>query len=359
MKILYLMHVDWNWIKQRPHFIAEYLQESGCEVDVYCLKSYTKHNLVNNTSKVGSIHSIPRLPFNRFSLINKINKIIYSFFLKKILRSSHYDYVYITHPDMYCEVIKNKILYDCMDDCAEFPMSAHKKNAVLDMESKLLHKSSIVLFSADHLSEVVRNRSRITPLTFKTVNNAINLVKTKCKVSKRQNMKLDNNLILTYIGTISEWFDFNLLKNVQSKYNDKHIIFNIYGPSVKTFNYDFLNFKGLVKHEKIFEVMAESDVLIMPFIVNDLIKSVNPVKLYEYIYSCKPVISVRYSETEKFRDYVYLYESSDVDSFVNQLTLIKENNYLSKANKQDSCKFVENNTWKHRVDDIINLMTNY
>ena len=24
--VLYFMNVDWNWIKQRPHFIAEHLQ---------------------------------------------------------------------------------------------------------------------------------------------------------------------------------------------------------------------------------------------------------------------------------------------------------------------------------------------
>ena len=25
--LLYLMHVDWRWIKQRPHFLAEILSE--------------------------------------------------------------------------------------------------------------------------------------------------------------------------------------------------------------------------------------------------------------------------------------------------------------------------------------------
>ncbi|MBQ3688587.1 MAG: glycosyltransferase [Bacteroidales bacterium] len=356
MKILYLMHVNWNWIKQRPHFIAEYLQEKGCEVDVYYPKAYNKKKLVSNSAVVKSIHSFPRLPFEKYSLIKKINKKIYSMFIRMVLKKNKYDYVYITHPNCFFDGITAKIIYDCMDDCAEFPMTDQKRKTVWETENQLLRQSSIVLFSAEHLSETVRKRSGITPPIFKTVNNAINLTVSKKVSFPQRNIKMDSKLILTYIGTISEWFDFDLLKKVQDLYKDRQIVFNLYGPCEKTYNFDFVNFKGLVKHEMIFDIMAESDVLIMPFVVNDLIKSVNPVKLYEYIYSGKPVISVKYSETEKFGEYVYLYDNNNPESFVEQLNLIKENNYQGKADIQKARQFVENNTWSHRVDEIMKLM---
>lgn len=38
-QILYLMHVPWGWIKQRPHFFAEYLAKDLI-VDVYYKKLY-------------------------------------------------------------------------------------------------------------------------------------------------------------------------------------------------------------------------------------------------------------------------------------------------------------------------------
>jgi hypothetical protein len=44
--------------------------------------------------------------------------------------------------------------------------------------------------------------------------------------------------------------------------------------------------------KEIKSIMAEADILFMPFQVTDLIQSVNPVKLYEYIYSNKASISV-------------------------------------------------------------------
>ena len=49
MKILYLMHVDWNWIKQRPHFIAEKLFLNEIEVNVFYQKYFYKKRLTANT----------------------------------------------------------------------------------------------------------------------------------------------------------------------------------------------------------------------------------------------------------------------------------------------------------------------
>ena len=43
----------------------------------------------------------------------------------------------------------------------------------------------------------------------------------------------------------------------------------------------------------------------MPFKLNDIIRDVDPVKLYEYISMGKPVISVYYKEVNQFRDFVF------------------------------------------------------
>jgi len=46
-KILYLMHVDWEWIKQRPQFIAEGLSKFY-DVHVFFPVSYfNKFNKIN------------------------------------------------------------------------------------------------------------------------------------------------------------------------------------------------------------------------------------------------------------------------------------------------------------------------
>ena len=51
-KILYLMNIPWGWVKQRPHFIAEYLSKDFI-VDVYYKKptKVSKKNLLTCKEK--------------------------------------------------------------------------------------------------------------------------------------------------------------------------------------------------------------------------------------------------------------------------------------------------------------------
>ena len=73
-KILYLMNVDWNWIKQRPQFIAEGLS-SSFEVSIlyrykYNRKGLTADNQAHNY-KLSRIYTIPFI--NKQKTLKRIN----------------------------------------------------------------------------------------------------------------------------------------------------------------------------------------------------------------------------------------------------------------------------------------------
>lgn len=354
MKILYLMHVDWNWIKQRPHFIAEEFGNKDITIHVL-YKPTAKKFLVQNNTQLQFVKRIKQLRGQRFFIIRKLNQLIYNLTVQILTKINNYDYVYITHPTLFLKNLKSKIIYDCMDDNAAFSMTDNNRNKILHLEKKLIEQSNIVLFSSNYLSETVIKRIGFVPKKYRIINNAINLPYLNTLNIQR---KVENKekIILSYIGTISDWFDIDLLNEVQQRYTQKKIIFNLYGPVDSKADFKGFNLKGSIQHDEIFNVMDESDILIMPFILNELIKSVNPVKLYEYIYSGKPVISVEYGETEKFSDYVYLYKFNNPDSFIDCLNDIEKNNYNGKASLLDARNFVKNNTWKSRVDEIIELL---
>jgi hypothetical protein len=94
----------------------------------------------------------------------------------------------------------------------------------------------------------------------------------------------------------------------------------------------------------------------MPFIVNPLIESVNPVKLYEYILSGKPTLAVRYGETNYFSEYVYLYNSyEEFEHYIKKLI----NESISQKNSMDEiCKFCADNTWDKRAKEIKKVVDN-
>lgn len=350
------MHVDWNWIKQRPHFIAEELAKKNIDVDVLYIP-YSKKYLVENKHENVSLRQVKQLRGRRFSIIRKINSLIYKSMVRHITKLKDYDYIYITHPSMYVGNFNKKIIYDCMDDNAAFPMSSNAKSRLISTEKKLIQNANVIIFSSEFLSKTVINRIGFIPKNFKVINNAIKL--PSVEITEKQILekkRKDDELVITYIGTVSNWFDLELLKDVQKKYKNKKIVYNLYGPVDYNADFSGFNLKGSIPHDKIFDAMLESDILVMPFVLNDLIKSVNPVKLYEYIYSGKPIISLKYGETLKFSDYIYLYTPGNTESFISCLNEICANNYNGRQPLDKAQKFVSNNTWTERVNEIVMML---
>ena len=85
------------------------------------------------------------------------------------------------------------------------------------------------------------------------------------------------------------------------------------------------------------------------YILDNLIPSVS--KLSDLF--LKKLLSEVKRESEKFSDFVYLYENGDAESFDSCVKQIEEKNMNAK-NTKEKCKiFVENNTWNKRASDIL------
>jgi teichuronic acid biosynthesis glycosyltransferase TuaH len=148
-----------------------------------------------------------------------------------------------------------------------------------------------------------------------------------------------------YIGTIASWMDWSLIMSSLEK--DDSYVYHFVGPTeIPIPAHPRIIAYGPKPHHTVKKIMSEADILIMPFLVSELIESVNPVKLYEYIFSGKPCISVRYGESIVFEDYVYLYNG--IDEYLNVLKLIDENDFKAKSSLPEAEAFCKANTWEAR-----------
>ncbi len=351
-KVLYLSHVAWGWIKQRPQFIAEELS-GDYQIDCYYTKS-NKHSKANNDFEKGNltVKGVRFWPFERITFIpltwlDKINKLIFKSY---DINLSEYDIIWITDPRYYF-LIKGKVqgktlVYDCMDDMLEFPyMKRYPKLAKYEAreEKQLLQEADVVICSAKALQDKLERRYGIHRY-MEIVNNAITDDITT--YSETGEALPTNSLV--YIGTISEWFDFKSIIAALDKHPELNVL--LYGP-IRMQNppqHERMIFKGAVNHKEILGIMNNAAGLIMPFVVNDLIESVNPVKLYEYIYSGKPICASRYGETEKFSEYVTLYTGEkEFDEFVEKL--LNGGFAIDRAKMRE---YAIRNTWRSRADQI-------
>jgi glycosyltransferase involved in cell wall biosynthesis len=360
-KMLYLMHVSWGWIKQRPHFIAENLQEFYDLKVYYCESFIPKKQLVKTDYPLFTqpLYSLPLQRFLKYRLYNKISNYFNVLQLKQQLKKVNY--IWITSPN-YFSMFKNRIsdshivIYDCMDDFLEFPSIKHDKSLFLKTfseEKDLLSRANFIFSSSEYLKEKLNNRYIVLTEIF-IVNNAISSsFFNKKDIQNFSNYDRKKGITdLLYVGTISHWFNFDLIIESLDKF--ENIRYILIGPTeVIIPNHDRIIYLGPKNHGELQSYMNKTDALIMPFIVNDLIKSVNPVKLYEYIYSGKPIITCSYTEINQFNQFVYQYETGNQFFNLMQKLINKE---LMVRSEVDRLSFLHKNTWQKRSDEILKIL---
>lgn len=362
MKILYLMHLPWDWIKQRPHFLAE---ELGKFAEVTVVYRYYRvpfsGQLVRNPLAAGTrIKPLVILPFNRFPTVARINAAIIRAYLRRIVHK--FDIVWFTHPELFVAVkdilpASVKVVYDCMDNQKSFRTVIERKGQVARVDSwerDLLSRCYRVFASSDYLRRMLLDEygycGEVT-----VVNNGISLnfaPEGTLLPPAFEEAFSGNSFTLTFIGAIDSWIDFPLLSRALAAY--PNLAVNLVGPNVVPVPaMERLRHLGPIPHSLLAEVMHRSDALVMPFRVSPLVEAMDPVKLYEYAWSGKPALASAYGETRKFGGFVHLYR--DGDEFISLLGGIISGSCPPQP--ASACTaFGEAHTWCRRAEVVASFL---
>lgn len=356
-QILYLMHVDWNWIKQRPQFIAEELS-NYYKVNIIYKYSYNKKGLQNNNPSSNitllPVKSVPH-KFMHLPFAKNINKV---FFKKKVLnelKQKNIKKIYITSPLLYDYLPKNyngEIIYDCMDDHVALESNTDS-SLIQTNEKKLIDKATKVLVSSINLKIVLIGRYG------KTFSSKLELVRNGYNgeiLSQKSmyNLQKNKKKIISYFGTVSSWFNFKLIQESLKDFAD--IEYHIYGPvetGIQVPKDKRIKLMGTVEHDKLYSAVKDSIALIMPFKVNKIIESVDPVKLYEYINFNKNILTVKYEEINRFDKFVYFYR--DYSEYKKQLEKLLQSNEIKYSN-EERIAFLKQNSWNNRAKQIVDIL---
>jgi len=353
------MHIPWSWAKQRPQFLATELIKYF-DIKTFFKKPFSKKNQ-SDESPVVPIKPILLAPYNaKFKLIRIINKFLFKIQVKKTLTDSRY--IWLTSPDLFDMLpsVSNSqiVIYDCMDDMLEFSKIRENRNTFnffKNSESRLVNRANYIFVSSEYLKNKLCERYNTKKNIF-VLNNALtnSFFNSNTTSFEYNNYRKSDKINLVYIGTIAKWMNWEII--LKSISNDNSLCYHFFGPLESEIPQNpMINYYGTVEHKYIRSIMDLSDILIMPFIMSELISSVNPVKLYEYIYSGKASLSIRYAETEKFEDFVFLY--STLEEYIDIVEQLKCSNFKSKKNLEESFNFCRKNTWEIRAQVIYELLT--
>lgn len=348
--MLYIMGIDWEWIHQRPQIFAGKLSRDY-SVTVIFPRSIT-----------GCFRKRPRIEGMDYRILWTIPFQEKNKFLYQLSRAINYGkwkdilqfaYAYVGYP-LYARYLPDdypgKIIYDCMDNHEALYPDRKRVERVLVEEKAVARRCDLLVVSARLLEQKMNAITGGTKSVL--VRNGVE-IKDICQVAKAH---VKEKYSLCYIGTISEWFDYPLL--LESLRECPNIEYQLIGPVRVREEHPQMHFHGPLPHEKLGEAIRDQDCLIMPFQVNEVVSSVDPVKLYEYIAFGKCIISVYYPEIEHFADFVYFYQSRE--EYITLLKELMEKGFPPKYDESSQRAFLAENTWddryrilKEKIDDMV------
>jgi glycosyltransferase involved in cell wall biosynthesis len=124
--------------------------------------------------------------------------------------------------------------------------------------------------------------------------------------SVRREARKNRRPVLTYVGVLSERVDLDLIEKLSQDW--PQCSFQLIGPMSRAVEQKWtemrkipnLEWKGLVHHSKIPDTLRSSDVLLIPHVDSPLSRSMDPLKLYEYLTTGLPIVSTPVPPTGEY-----------------------------------------------------------
>lgn len=192
-------------------------------------------------------------------------------------------------------------------------------NAVSDVqfnaEINIANKVDAVIYTAKNLKEKyteIKDKSKM-----KYVPNGIDLdfFKTADRSLPQELEDIPEPRVI-YVGAIHDWFDVDLVYYCAK--NLPNFSFIIIGPEQKDLSLlkklKNIHILGSIPYAKIPAFLYNSQVGIIPFNVKDypdLVNSINPLKMYEYLVCGLKVVSVEWEQIKDMSDIIYLVNTKD------------------------------------------------
>jgi GT2 family glycosyltransferase/glycosyltransferase involved in cell wall biosynthesis len=238
-----------------------------------------------------------------------------------------------------------KIIYDCMDEHADF---SETTDAMLAYEEELTRESDLVLATSHVLLEKAR---KLNPHTLYVPNAGdfehFNVVATQPEASSGVSLRPQ----IGYYGAIADWFDDDLVVQMASARQDWDFILigNLTDPK-KLLKFKLPNIKilGEKPYSELPRFLKSFDVCIIPFKKTALTEATNPVKLFEYLSAGKPVVATELNELSYYADQVHL--ASTLDAW---LAGIQHSLDANSAEKIDArIEFARQHSWRERFNQL-------
>lgn len=203
---------------------------------------------------------------------------------------------FFNHPYLLDCIKYKKSIFRIADKSSGFVNSTR---AAIDVEKEIASRVDLVLYTARSLEEHVMSLSPKRAIYFPNGVNFRHFADgSKLMPPEYEHIKRP---IALYVGAMAEWFDFDLINVSAQQLPD--ISFVLIGPDglakQRLKKLPNIHILGVRKYANLPAYIHNADVGLIPFDIEnhaDLVNSINPLKLYEYMACGLPVVAVKWEE---------------------------------------------------------------
>lgn len=351
---LFSNEYDVLWISLPWHF-AQLLKDR--KSDRFRNWNWNKVQRINKNLKTFTPF-IP-LPFRDLPILRSSwfvnNLVLFIPGIKNILKQEEFldpDLVWFTDP-RHISVLKyitaKKIVYRCVDNLEHF---SDVPITLLNVEKKLIENSFCTFFTSKDLI----NKFQDINVSSYYLPNGCDFVFFSSKIRLALKVQIEkyfnkSKVNVLYMGAVAEWFDFDALDKIAENNN---LNFVIVGPIRTSIPNNIRNrgnviFTGPKPYEMMPAFVQLANIGIIPFKINEMTNSVNPIKLYEYCAGGIPVISANFKTISDMNGPFFKYSNvTELNDLLNKMTEDLYGIYSKDVIQQ----FAKNNSWENRYEYV-------
>lgn len=369
-KMVIITNDGWLNTFQRPHQLAKkfrelYFIEVIAQPKYFPGFSHYAKEQLKLTDKITHVYGLGGssiLPF-----IKKINEWVFAKQFDRLYRSRSFKqaeiiYSWSTSRVSHLEHLRSKFfIFDAMDDWSEFVSEPIEKQKIIKNELKIAERANLILTVSEKPYTKFR---QINPNTLFVRNGvdlehfSINCMEYK-KSQEDELFPFKEKPIIGYMGHLNNWVDLDLI--LKTAHILKDYMFVIIGPAgkdevsklKKAKNIKYLGYKAYTELPKYISYFS---VGIIPFKLNLLIESTNPIKLYEYLGAGLPVVSTSMKEVSLYKKDGLVYTADGADEFSEAIRKALAVSVIPELIEQ-RVGLAASNSWNKRATDILKAVS--
>jgi glycosyltransferase involved in cell wall biosynthesis len=360
---LFLSMTDWHVRIQRPQFLAKALASMGHRcffLNPHLGREFRRSSdispqLARLDANIYELHvRLPREPVFHHRLLHEeeIGELVQAVsLLRRIAGISRFVQI-VGFPvwrqlaEQVREMFGARLVYDCHDLLSGF---SAMNEAIVAEEGLLTKDADLVICSAQRLVGHCL-KAGADPQRCILIRNAA----PPMQGTARRNP--GTRKVVGYVGALEDWFDVQSLLTAAVALPDLRFVIagRVESPHFRILrDVSNVELRGEIASAQVPEFLAQLDVALIPFLLNDLTRAADPIKLYEYLSAGLPVVSTRLPEIAQYQDYIHFYEEPAEMAPAIVSAAAGDDDGARDLRK----RAVQGETWEHRARALLDHLT--